>query len=97
MCGLQTAKGLNTARVARMHLVRMRPYCSEELLLPMYQALIWSVLDIGLACSERITKQAAALPRVLPATDGGLLTHRTVDALTAIATSRNVDYASMAY
>jgi hypothetical protein len=41
---------LQKARIAKVRLMRMRPYCTPDQLLSMYKTTIWTALEIGCVC-----------------------------------------------
>eukprot|EP00914_Ancora_sagittata_P029403 GHVO01058161.1.p1 GENE.GHVO01058161.1~~GHVO01058161.1.p1 ORF type:complete len:199 (+),score=7.45 GHVO01058161.1:253-849(+) len=41
---------LNKGRIAKTHLMRMRPYCTPAQLLALYKTLVWSALEHGNVC-----------------------------------------------
>ena len=47
---------LSKARIAKTHLMRMRPYCNQQQLLALYKTLVWSALEQGSVCYAHATE-----------------------------------------
>ena len=46
---------LNKGRIAKTHLMRMRPYCTQQQLQSLYKTLMWSALEHGNVCYSHAT------------------------------------------